>query len=91
MTSPLVQFFENVNLSSSYDGLSPYQIWFDLEEGKQSYREGRNPLPPQVENVLSRPGEIGLIALTPLTSSKTHEPELRMITRDCYSKYKASF
>ena len=32
----LSNFFENVNLSSSYDGLSPHQIWFNLEQGKQS-------------------------------------------------------
>ena len=79
MTSRSVQFFfENVNLSSSYDGLSPYQIWFNLEQGKQSYRGGQNEgafrfadealiltlshLGPQVENVLNRPGEIGLKA-----------------------------
>ena len=36
-------FFENVNLSSSYDGLSPYQIRFNLEQGKQSYGGGRDP------------------------------------------------
>ena len=30
-----------------------------MEQGKQSYGEGRNP-PPQVENVLNCPGEIGL-------------------------------
>ena len=60
MTSPLVQFFENVNLSSSYNELSPYQIWFNLKQGKQSYGGRRNPPPPRVENVLYRPGEIGL-------------------------------
>ena len=27
MTSPFVQFFENVNFSSSYKGLSAHQIW----------------------------------------------------------------
>ena len=53
-------FFENVNLSSSYDGLSPYQIWFNLEQGKQSYGGGAESAPPPVENVLNRPGEIGL-------------------------------
>ena len=38
-------FFENVNLFSSYDGLSSHQIRFDLDEGKQSYGGGggRNP------------------------------------------------
>ena len=55
----LFKFLENVNLSS-YDRLSPNQVWFDLDEGNQSYRGGRNPPPPQVENVLNRPGEIGL-------------------------------
>ena len=58
MTSPFVKFFENVNLSSSYDRLSPHQIWFNLDQGNQSYGGGRNP--PQVENVLNRPCEIGL-------------------------------
>ena len=58
MTSPFVQFFENVNFSSSYKGLSAHQIWSNLGKGKQSYGGGRNP--PQVENVLNRPGEIGL-------------------------------
>ena len=52
----LSNVFENVNLSSSYNGLSPHQIWFNLEKGKQSYGGGWN-LPPQVENVLNRPGE----------------------------------
>ena len=60
MTSPFVQFFENVNFSSSYKGLSVRQIWFNIGEGKQSYGGGQNPPPPQVENVLNRPGEIGL-------------------------------
>ena len=60
MTSSFVQFFENVNLSSSYDGLSRHQIWFNLEQGKQSYGGGAESAPPQVENVLNRPGEIGL-------------------------------
>ena len=58
MTSPFVQFFENVNLSSSYDRLSPHQIWFNLDKGNQSYGGGRNP--PPGENVLNRPDEIGL-------------------------------
>ena len=61
MTSPFVQFFENVNFSSSYKGLSAHQIWFNLGQGKQSYGGGwQNPPPPQDENVLNRPGEIGL-------------------------------
>ena len=59
MTSLFVQFFENVNFSSSYKGLSAHQIWFDLGQGKQSYGGG-GFRPPQVENVLNRPGEIGL-------------------------------
>ena len=42
----LSDFFENVNLFSSYDGLSSHQIWFDLDEGKQSYGGGRKPPPP---------------------------------------------
>ena len=60
MTSPFVQFFENVNFPSSYMGLSAHQIWLNLGQGKQSYGGGRIPPPPQVENVLNRPGEIGL-------------------------------
>ena len=59
MTSPFVQFFENVNFPFSYKGLSAHQIWFNLGQGKQSYGEGRIP-PPQVGNVLDCPGEIGL-------------------------------
>ena len=59
MTSPFVRFFGNVNLFSSYDGLSSHQIWFDLDEGKQSYGGGPESA-PHVENVLKRPGEIGL-------------------------------
>ena len=35
--------------------------------------------------------ETDLIALTPMTSSKTREPELRMITRDFYSNDEAPF
>ena len=61
MTSPFVQFFENADLSSSYDGLSPHQIWYNLDQGKQSYGGGgANSAPPQVENVLNRPDEIGI-------------------------------
>ena len=62
MTSPFVQFFEKVNFSSSYKELSAHQIWFNLRQGKQSYGGwGAKPAPPpQVENVLNRPGEIGL-------------------------------
>ena len=59
MTSPFVQFFENVNLSSSYDRLSPHQIWFNLDKGNQ-VTEGGGAESPPVENVLNRPGEIGL-------------------------------
>ena len=33
MTSPFAQFFENINLSFSYDRLSPHQIWFNLHQG----------------------------------------------------------
>ena len=40
MTSPLVQFFENVNLYFSYEGLSPHQVWFNLDQGQQSYGGG---------------------------------------------------
>ena len=29
MVSPFVQFFENINISSSYKGLSSHQIWFN--------------------------------------------------------------
>ena len=60
MMSPFVQFFENVNFSSSYKGLSAHQIWFNLGQGKQSYGGGGAESAPQVENVLNRPGEIGL-------------------------------
>ena len=60
MTSPFIQFFENVNFSSSYRRLSAHQIWFNLGQGKQSYGGGADSAPPQVENVLNRPDEIGL-------------------------------
>ena len=61
MTSPFAQFFENVNFYSSYKGLLAHQVWFDLGQGKQSYGGGGGAFrPPQVENVLNRPGEIGL-------------------------------
>ena len=33
-------FLENVNFPSSYDGLSPHQIRFNLDQGKQSYGGG---------------------------------------------------
>ena len=59
----LFDFLENVNLSSSDDGLLPHQIWFNLDKGKQSYGGGgvgEAESAPQVENVLNRPGEIGL-------------------------------
>ena len=46
-------FLENINLFSSYDGVLSHQIWFSLDQGKQSYGGG-------VGNVLNRPGEIGL-------------------------------
>ena len=64
----LFNFFENVNFFSSYKGLSAHQVWFNLGQGKQSYRGGGIP-PPQVENVLNRPGEIGL-KMTPSKFSK---------------------
>ena len=35
------------------------QIWFNLDQGKQNYGGGAESA-PQVENVLNRPGEIGL-------------------------------
>ena len=58
MTSPLVQFFQNVNFSSSYKGLSAHQMCFIwVKESKVTEGGG---IPPQVENVLNRPGEIGL-------------------------------
>ena len=62
MTSHFVPFFEDVNLSSSYDKLSPHQIWFNFDQGRQSYRGGRgtDSNPPQVDNVLDRPAKIGL-------------------------------
>ena len=63
MTSAFVQFFENVNLSSSYDGLTRHQILFNLDQAKQSYGGGgADSAPLQVENVLNHPGEIGLRA-----------------------------
>ena len=61
MTSPFLQFFENVNFSSSYKGLSAHQIWFNLGQGKAKLRRGGGGIrPPQVESVLNRPSEIGL-------------------------------
>ena len=57
MTSPLVQVFENVNLHSTYEGLSPHQIWLNLDQGQQSYGGGR------------RPGEIGLNIIYKFSSS----------------------
>ena len=48
--------------------MSSHQIRFDLDEGKQSYGGGRNPPPPQVENVLKLPGEIGLTNERKVTS-----------------------
>ena len=54
MTSPFVQFFENVNFSSSYKGLSAHQIWFTLGQAKQSYGGGGAEFAPQVKNVLNR-------------------------------------
>ena len=56
----LSNFFENLNLSS-YEGLSPQKGWFNLDQGKQSYRGGGADFTPQVENVLNRQGETGLI------------------------------
>ena len=62
MTSLFVQLFENLNLTSFYEGLTPHQVWFNLAHGKQSYREGGGRFcpPSQVENVLNHPGEIRL-------------------------------
>ena len=75
MTSSFVQFFENINFSSFYKGLLAHQIWFNLGQGKQSYiGGGQNPPPPQVENVLNHPGEIGLrdtCNSTPVSTSGT--------------------
>ena len=44
----LSNLFENVNLSSCYDGLSPHQICFNLDQGKQSYAGRRIPPPPSL-------------------------------------------
>ena len=53
----LFNFLKNVNFSSSYKGLSANQIWFNLGQGKPSYERGVDSAnPPQVENVLNRPG-----------------------------------
>ena len=61
MTSPFVQFLENGNFYSSYERLSPHQVWFNLDQGKQSYGGGGGAESvPKVENVLNRPGEIEL-------------------------------
>ena len=46
--------------SSSCKGLSAHQIWVNLSQGKQSYGGEAESAPPQVENVLNRPGVIGL-------------------------------
>ena len=57
----LFNFFGNVSLYS-YEGVPPHQVWFNLDQGKQSYGGGGGNSPPlQVENVLNRPGEIGLV------------------------------
>ena len=56
MTLLLVQLFENLNLSSSYERLSPHQIWFNLDQGKLSY----GAPPTQIENILNHQGEIAV-------------------------------
>ena len=65
LTSLLSSSFENLNLSSYYEGPSPHQIWVNLSQGKQSYGGGgggaADSAPPQVENIFNHPGEIGLI------------------------------
>ena len=64
----LSNFFEKLNLSSSYEGLSPHQIWRGLiwvKESKVAKGGGRTSA-SQVENVLNRPDEIGLRKM-PLT------------------------
>ena len=71
MTSPLSNFFENVSLSSSYDGLSSHQILFNLDQGKQSYGGGGGGF----ENVLNRPGEIGLKVPWVTISNKSNRNE----------------
>ena len=53
MTSPFVQFFENVNIFSSYKGLSAHKIWFNLGQGKQSCGGGWIPTPPGWECIES--------------------------------------
>ena len=61
MTSPFVPFFLKtpifVLLIRNYQHTKFGLIW--LKENKVT-EGGRNPPPPQVENVLNRPGEIGL-------------------------------
>ena len=46
MTSLWLNLIENVNLYSSYEGLSPHQIWFNLDQGQQSYGRGGGFRPP---------------------------------------------
>ena len=55
MTSPFVQFF--LKRQFIFFLLSPHQIWFNLDQGK---KVTESAAPPLVENVLNRPGEIGL-------------------------------
>ena len=50
----LSNFLENINLFSSYDGVSSHQIWFNLDPGKQSYGgRAESALPPGWECIKS--------------------------------------
>ena len=44
----LFNLFENANFYSSYKGLSPHQIWFNLNQGKQSYGGAESTPPPRL-------------------------------------------
>ena len=45
-----------INLTFSYERLYSHQIWFSLDQHKQSYGGGGIP-PSQVENVLNQTGK----------------------------------
>ena len=52
---PYSDFFENVNLFSSYDGLSAHQIFLIWMKGSKVTEGGRNPPPPPGRQCIKTP------------------------------------
>ena len=77
MTSSFVQYFKTSIYflhMMDYHHIKFGLIW--MKESKVTRGEGQNPTLPQVENVLNRPGEIGLTLSRPCFSQLMYSLDL---------------